>query len=405
MSQTETLKKQVTQEVDVILPMLKKAKDQIGMNPEIGSEEYESSKLLVEILREHGFQVEYPYMGMETAFKAVIHGKEGGPTVAILSEYDALPGVGHGCGHNIIGTAGVGAGIAVSKVMAEVAGEVWVIGTPAEEGHGPSSGAKIRMARKGLFDDVDVSIMIHPATGKTVVSANFLATKGVHVEFKGKTSHAAADPHEGVNALNAAVLTYMAVHANRQQLRRDANAVIHGIIKEGGLASNIIPDRSVLQFGVRSSDDTYVPTLVELVVNSAKGAAIATGCEVITSVTNGLKSNIRNEPLEKLFLRIFEELGEEVEDPIASITKPPGGSTDFADVTHHVPGIHPMIGLGGEDMAMHSREFADLSMTEAGDKGLEIGAKAMAMATVELLLNPELLAEAKSYFEAHRVYL
>jgi amidohydrolase len=403
MADTSSLKRSVQEEVDAVYPRLKELKDEIGRNPELGSEEYKSSKLLVEELRAHGFKVEYPFQGMDTAFKAVYKGRGKGPVVAILCEYDALPGVGHGCGHNIIGTAGVGAGIAISKVMKGLPGELRVIGTPAEEGHGPSGGAKVRMARGGVFDDVDVSFMIHPCTGPSQVSGNFLAVRGVVIEFKGKTSHAAADPHEGVNALNAAVLTYMAVHANRQQLRRDANAVVHGIIKEGGLASNIIPDRAVLQFGVRSSDDRYVPTLLEMVMNSARGAALATGCEVAFTSSEGLKSNLRIGGLERLFGRMFQELGWEYEEPVKTAVRPPGGSTDFADVSHVVPGIHPMISIHGKDIAMHSRDFAAASLTPQGDKGLEVGAKSMAMAAVELLTRPELLAEIRKEFEGKRL--
>ena len=161
----KTLKKQVIEKSKKIFPEFKKLKDQIGENPELGSEELKSSKLLVNTLRKHGFQVEYPFFNMHTAFKAVYRGKEPGPVVAILAEYDALPGVGHGCGHNIIAASAVGAGIAVSKLMKDLPGEVWVIGTPAEEGHGPYAGSKVKMANAGVFDKADVSIMIHPATG------------------------------------------------------------------------------------------------------------------------------------------------------------------------------------------------------------------------------------------------
>ncbi len=191
--------------------------------------------------------------------------------------------------------------------MEKLPGEVWVIGTPAEEGHGPYGGSKVKMSKGGVFDDVDVSYMIHPMTGMSMVSGNFLAVSSVKLVFTGKTAHAAADAHNGQNALNAAMVTYMAIHANRQGLRRDANAVVHGIVTEGGLASNIIPDRAVLQFGVRSSDDTYIPELIEMVVNSAKGAAMATNCTVKHSISTGLKSNIQNKGLEKLFQRMFEE--------------------------------------------------------------------------------------------------
>ena len=399
----EALKNQVIMESEKVFPELKKLKDEIGKNPELGSEEEKSSKLLVDSLKEHGFEVEYPFFGMHTAFKAVYKGIKPGPRIAILAEYDALPGVGHGCGHNIIGTAGIGAGIAVSKLMKELPGELWVIGTPAEEGHGPYGGAKVKMAKAGVFDEVDVSYMIHPMTGPSEASGNFLAVSGVEITFKGKTAHAAADAHNGANALNAAMITYMSIHANRQQLRRDANAVVHGIITEGGLASNVIPDRAVLKFGVRSSDDTYIPTLVEMVKNSARGAAIATGCEVEFATSAGLKSNIQNKRLEKLFLGIWDELGHEYKDPVEVAIKPPGGSTDFADVSHVVPGIHPMIGITKDEMPMHSAQFAACTMTPSGDEGLIIGIKSMAMASVEILTDPELLTEIKAEFEEKRL--
>lgn len=403
MYDTDSLKTLVKKESDKLLAELKQAKDLIGENPELGSEEEKSSKILVDLLVKHGFEVEYPFFGMHTAFKAVKKGKAEGPTVAIQAEYDALPGVGHGCGHNIIGTAGVGAGIAVGKLMDKLPGEVWVLGTPAEEGHGPYGGSKVKMSKEGVFKDVDVSYMIHPMTGKSMVSGNFLAVSSVKLVFTGKTAHAAADAHNGQNALNAAMVTYMAIHANRQQLRRDANAVVHGIVTEGGLASNIIPDRAVLQFGVRSSDDTYIPELIAMVVNSAKGAAMATNCTVQHSISTGLKSNIQNKGLEKLFQRMFEELDHEYMDPVEVAILPPGGSTDFADVTHVVPGIHPMIGLDVEPMPMHSKQFAAASMTPEGDKALETGVKSLAMATVEIMTKPELLKEIREEFESKKL--
>jgi amidohydrolase len=393
------LKESVLAEVDKILPRLVEMSDWIGNHPELGSEEYESSKLLIDELERHGFEVERKLLGMETAFRATYMGKPGGPRVAFLAEYDALPGAGHGCGHNIIGTAGIGAGIAVSKLISNLAGEVVVLGTPAEEGHGPSAGAKRQMVEAGVFGNIDVAMMIHPTSGVTSLSMGFLAISGVHIVFKGKSSHAAASPHEGVNALNAAVLTFMAVHANRQQLRRDANPVIHGIITEGGLASNIIPDRAALSFGVRSSDDSYIPELIRMVENSARGAALATGCEVEITTSTGLKSNIRNGPLEQLFYRIFKELGEDVEDPVITAAKPPGGSTDFADVTHVVPGIHPMVAIATKDVVSHNYEFAKATFTERGHRGLEMGAKAMAAAGIELLVDQEILEEIK---KAHK---
>ena len=395
----ERLKKLILEEIDGILPRLIELSDWIAMHPELGSEEYEASKRLSEELERHGFKVERGILNMPTAFRASYSGVGPSPKIAFMAEYDALPEIGHGCGHNIIGTAAIGAGIALRRVLDEVSGTVFVYGTPAEEGRGPSAGAKRRMAEAGLFNDLDAAMMIHPTSGVTRVNEGFLAVTGITVEFRGRAAHAAAFPHLGVNALNAAVLMYMAVHANRQQLRRDANAVIHGVIKEGGVASNIIPDRAVLQFGVRSSDDSYIPELVEMVENCARGAALATGCEVHIEVKPGLKSNVRNEPLERLLYRVFRELGEEVEPPEITARRIPMASTDFSDVTHVVPGIHSMVSIAPEGVALHTREFAEATMTERGHKAIEIGAKAMALAALELLLSPKLLEEVK---EAHR---
>lgn len=386
------LKESVTVEIENMLSRLVEISDWIGRHPELGSEEYNSMKLLADELEKHGFEVERGLLGMETAFRATYLGKSRGPHIAYLAEYDALPAVGHACGHNIIGTAAVGAGIALSKHK-DLDGEVVVLGTPAEEGHGPSARAKKRMVEAGFFDDIDVVMMIHPTSGKTRVGDGFLAITNITVEFKGKSTHVSASPQQGVNALNAATLMYMAVHANRQQLRRDANAVIHGIIAEGGLASNIIPDRSVLQFGVRSSDDDYIPKLVKMVENCARGAALSTGCEVKVTVHPGLKSNIRNMSLEKLFVRIFQELGEEVEEPVTTAAKPPGASTDFSEVTHVVPSIQPLISIAPEGTALHSQKFAAVTLKNSGHRGLEIGTKALAMAAIEIISDDELLAE------------
>lgn len=398
MTDIGSFKTKVIDEVDKILPRLIEMSDWIGKHPELGSEEVEASKLLAHELEKQGFKVEMSVYGMPTAFKAVYKGKKKGPVIAFLSEYDALPGVGHGCGHNIIGTASVGAGVAVSRMLKDLPGEVWVLGTPAEEGHGPSASAKAKMVKQGAFKGVDVAMMVHPMSMSTMVSMSFLAIAGITLEFTGKTAHAAADAHNGNNALNAAMITYMAIHANRQQLRRDANPVVHGIVTEGGLASNIIPDRAVLRFGVRSSDTGYIPTLIEMVSNSAKAGALATGCEVTITVSEGMKANIRNPPLEKLLFKEFTELGVEVEAPEVSAARPPAGSTDFADVTHVIPGIHPMIGIAGPKVGGHSRELAAATFTTLGHKGLENGAKAMAMGCIELLSDAKLLNEVKDAF-------
>ena len=375
---------QVEEEVKRLLPRLFELSDWIGRHPELGSEEVQSSKMLADELEMNGFVVERNLLGMSTAFKASHRGKGVGPRIAFLAEYDALPGIGHGCGHNIIGTTAVGAGIVVSRLM-EDSGEVIVLGTPAEEGRGPYGGAKVRMVEAGVFNDVDTAMMVHPTSGGHRIGLSALAVGGANIVFHGKTSHAAADPHLGLNALNAATLMYMAVHANRQQLRRDANPVIHGIITEGGLASNIIPDRATLQFGVRSSDEGYVPELLKIVENSARGAALATGCQVEITSRRGLRSKLRNQSLEKLFTGIFQDLGVELEDTAITASRPPQASTDFGDVTHVTPGITVMISIAPGGVPGHSRELADATFTEEGHQGLELVTKVLSIAGLKLL--------------------
>ena len=396
------LVKRFLEECDRVYPLCKGVKDEIGLNPELGSEEERASALLAGALRDAGFQVEYPFHGMHTAFKAVYRAGVGGGVVAFLAEYDALPRVGHGCGHNIIAACSLGAGLALSRVMEEVGGEVWVVGTPAEEGHGPYGGAKVSMAEGGVFDGVDVCLMAHPMPGTSIASTGFLAVSGVSIEFEGRSAHAAADAHNGANALNAAVLTYMAVHANRQQLRRDADPVIHGIITEGGVASNVIPDRACLRFGVRSSDDGYIPELVEMVSNCARGAALATGCKVSIESSRGLRSSIPNRVLEGVITDVWDFLDHPYQDPEEVARTPPGGSTDFADVTHVVPGIHPMIGVGEADVAMHSAEFAERTLGAEGDQAVLLGIKTLGLAALEVLCDEALRREVWEEFRRRK---
>ncbi|MFW6109000.1 MAG: amidohydrolase, partial [archaeon] len=253
----DLLKKEVKKTVDEKRDLLESIARYLYENPELGSEEFKAFEFLTETLEDHGFSVEKGVYGMPTAFVASYKGKCDGPRVAVLAEYDALPGVGHGCGHNLIAASAIGAGIAASKAVKDLSGEVFVIGTPAEEGHGPSGGSKVIMANKGVFDDIDGVIMLHPSTSWGVGN-QALGISKCRMVFKGQTSHAAASPHLGKNALNAATLAYTATHMLRQEARRDANLVIHGIIEEGGEAMNIIPDRAVLDFGVRSSDQEYL---------------------------------------------------------------------------------------------------------------------------------------------------
>jgi len=368
-------------------------------NPELGSEEFKAYALLTEELEMRGAKVERQLLGIPTAFSASFKGKKKGPKVAVLAEYDALPGVGHGCGHNHIAASAIGSGIAAAKAAKDLPGEIIVVGTPAEEGRGPSAGSKVIMANKGFWDDIDAAIMLHPST-RWGVGGKALGIWQLKMEFKGQTSHAAASPEKGVNALNAATLAYTATHMLRQEARRDANLVIHGIITEGGLASNIIPDRAVCEFGVRSSDEKYLVIMVDKVEKCAEGAAIATGAKVTVTKKKLYTSMKPNIPLVKVLYQNYVDQGVKVDDWQETQVGIPMASTDFGDVSRKCPSTGSYIGIGPEGTPGHSRQLADCSVTKEGLDAMIIGTKALAMTLVELLAKPELLKEAREYFNS-----
>jgi amidohydrolase len=396
----DLLKKEVKKTVDEKRDLLESIARYLYENPELGSEEFKAFEFLTETLEDHGFSVEKGVYGMPTAFVASYKGKCDGPRVAVLAEYDALPGVGHGCGHNLIAASAIGAGIAASKAVKDLSGEVFVIGTPAEEGHGPSGGSKVIMANKGVFDDIDGVIMLHPSTSWGVGN-QALGISKCRMVFKGQTSHAAASPHLGKNALNAATLAYTATHMLRQEARRDANLVIHGIIEEGGEAMNIIPDRAVLDFGVRSSDQEYLDEMVDKVARCGEGAAYAMGVEVEIEKNRFYASKKLNYPLIRTLWENYKELGAPVKDWKESVKAMPMASTDYGDVSQKTPAAGSYIGIAPEGTPGHSIKLADATMTKEGLDALNVGAKALGMTLVELLANPEILEEAKEFFKSH----
>jgi len=397
LSDLEGLKERVKEAVEEQRESLFEMSNWLYENPELGSEEFKATKLLTSDLEEHGFRVERGLLGMPTAFCAGFRGKGDGPRVAVLAEYDALPGIGHGCGHNLIAASAIGAGIAASRVVDELDGEVLVVGTPAEEGRGPSGGSKVIMANNGFWDDIDAAVMLHPST-RYSVGGRSLGIWTVKMEFEGQTSHAAASPHEGINALNAAALAYMATHMLRQEARRDANLVIHGIISEGGLASNVIPDRAVCDFGVRSSDDAYLEEMVGKVARCAEGAALATGAGVKVTKRKLYSGKKINEPLVEVLWNNYASLGVEMSHWKETINGMPMASTDFGDVSQRIPTAGSNIKIAEPGTPGHSRQMADASVTAEGLEAMIVGTKALAMTLVELLAEPEKIRQAKEYF-------
>jgi amidohydrolase len=406
----------VCNEVDSNGGRLIEISDWLYKNPEYGCEEFEASKLLSSELEKNKFKVEKPFLGMTTSFKATYRGKPGGPRIAILGEYDALEGIGHGCGHNIIGTAAIGAGIAISKIIKNFNGEVIVLGCPAEENRkgGPPGGwpcqfSKAIMCAQGVFDDIDVAMMVHPSSGLNIMNKPTLIGQYIDIVFKGKTAHASGNPWEGRNAMQAAVLFINGVNAMRQQFRRGKpySPVTHWIITEAGTAGNVIPDIARLYGGIRSQDKAYLQELFEMVKNCAKGAALMTGTdeEITLRPGGGLDTRVDREGmaamssnlyLTELMFNNFQTLGVELEDWRVTARSEPGGGTDFSNVTRRVPGLHPHISVSKKTIAGHSIELAKATTSDEGHKALLDGAKAMAMTAVDILVNPEHINRMKA---------
>jgi len=377
--------------VDAKLPRLCEISDWMYHHPEIGHQEKESSKLLTAELTKHGFTVEMPFAGMETGFKATYKGGDG-PTIGIFAEYDALPGIGHGCGHNIIGCAAIGAAIALKEAWADMPGTIIVFGAPAEEGAVDNAGGKVFIVEHGALQGVDAALMIHPSI-RNALGSTSNAREAMELTFRGKTAHAAGAPHDGINALDAAIQTFNGFNALRQHVKPDVR--IHGIIAEGGVAPNIVPDKAVIRMYVRAAQSDYLAEVVEKVKNCARGAALATGATVeFRQTAKTYKDMINNRAMAAAFKANVEALGE----PIVESAGGGAGSTDMANVSHEVPSIHPYIAISSKKINGHHVDFANATITPEGHHGLAVGAKSIAGTVADLLLNPELLQAAKAEF-------
>jgi amidohydrolase len=399
----EDLKSEVLDEIDAFSGRAFEINRSMYENPEVGPYEYDSSKLLASELEKHGFEVERGLADLETSFNGVFRGKPGGPTVAILAEYDALPGVGHGCGHNIIGTAALTAGIALSKVISKIPGTVMVVGTPFEEGG--ARGGKIPMVEEGVFDGVDAAMYVHPFPSvksdglvhSKAVEITSLALGAVEIKFKGRPTHASGSPELGINALDAVIQTFNGLNALRQHIRSDSR--IHGIITDGGKAPNVVPEEAAAYFFVRSPEKDYMWELMAKLKKCAEGAALATGAELVWNQNPYHMAPLKpNFTITRLLEKNLEGLGERVEEPEEK--RRGGGSTDFGNVTEIVPGGSARIAICPKGVLGHSKDLADATVSEKGEHGLILGAKTMALSTLDLLTNKKLLDEAKEEFKS-----
>lgn len=361
--------------------------------PELGDQEFFASSLLAGELEGRGFSVERGFCGRKTAFLAR-KGRADGPRVAFLAEYDALPGIGHGCGHNLICSSALAAGIGLGSIAGELGGEVWVVGTPAEE----TDGAKVAMASEGAFDGLDAALMIHPYDGNFSHTES-LAMDAIELEYVGAPAHAAASPWEGRNALDALIILFTSLNALRQQTRPDAR--IHGIITDGGKAPNIIPDRAVARFYVRALTRAYLDELVARFTACAEAAALASNTELsMRNYEASFDDMVNNEALA---LRMAAHL----EGGLGSgpFKRQPAsfGSIDMGNVSHVVPGIHTLIDVtGGEKMTIHTPEFRDNALTPRAETALIRAGKGLALTGLDVLADPAFRAQVRKGFEAGR---
>ncbi len=358
-------------------------------HPELGLKEFKGSEKLISILKNSGFEVKQGISGYETAFVATVENDSNSTNLAVLLEYDALPEVGHACGHNFIAAAGLGAALAIKKVFQYFKGSLKVFGTPAEE----TVGTKVKMVNDGFFDNIHAAMMVHPSNGTDIYTKS-LACRAFNIVFHGKESHAAANPEKGINALDAFVQFYISLDLLKKQLRKDVR--IPGIVLSGGTAPNIVPARVEGKFTVRSLDWDYLQYVYERVEKLAQAAAEGHGATYeMFSKENPYREMKTNKILADCFKNNLEKMGIKTDFPARNNF----GSLDMGDVSHKIPSIHPMIGVCDDNIGGHTPEFREVIMNESSDKILISTAKAMALTLAELFTNYALIVKARKEHE------
>ncbi|RMG59803.1 MAG: M20 family peptidase [Deltaproteobacteria bacterium] len=380
--------RRIRKEGQNLLPLLKEIVQQMHDNPEVSLKERNTSRFLSEILEKEGFSVDRGICGMPTAFDAR-SGKGRGPKVALLAEMDALPGLGHACGHNIVAASSVGAGIILARLLRQrnTGGSVHVVGCPAEEmGFG-----KARMVERGFFDGFDAAMMVHPSS-RRVVDKGYLALRRMKITFHGKAAHASAYPEEGVNALDALVLFFTSIGLLRQQLKEGIR--LHGIITKGGTAPNVIPEETEAYFYLRAKTVEDLETLTERVKNCARGAARSTGCRVKTRpVSYTLKPMLINETLASIYREGMRSMGLTEDDVPRDRNL---GSSDIGNVSHACPSIQPLVPISREGkIEIHTHRFREATVTEGGFAGALEGAVLLAYTGFRVLTDREVRRQVK----------
>jgi amidohydrolase len=385
------LKNQISQFIDTNAKIYQDISLAIHAKPEVSDFEYFASQTLSEQLKKEGFEIELPAAGHRTGFAATYKSNKPGPTVVFLAEYDALAGLGHGCGHNVFGATSSLAGAALKSIVDQIGGEVRVYGTPGEEG-GQNGSAKGSFVKKGYLNDVDFALCTHPGSGsEDGLSTRNYACAPVDIEFWGKPAHAAGCPQDGINALDAQILTYAAIGVLRQQLTDRIR--IHGVIVEGGTAPNVIPEYTKAKYYIRAADIDTLHELYEKVENIVKGSALQTGCTSSMKLYQNLVENMVLTPsLDAIYEKYITELGNTVKH-VEDVIMP--GSSDVGNISQVVPTIQPHISITDVQIAGHSQDMVNASCSQKAMDAIVKGAKALAFTALELFENPEELVKVK----------
>lgn len=385
------LKNQISQFIDTNAKIYQDISLAIHAKPEVSDFEYFASQTLSEQLKKEGFEIELPAAGHRTGFAATYKSNKPGPTVVFLAEYDALAGLGHGCGHNVFGATSSLVGAALKSIVDQIGGEVRVYGTPGEEG-GQNGSAKGSFVKKGYLNDVDFALCTHPGSSpEDGLSTRNYACAPVDIEFWGKPAHAAGCPQDGINALDAQILTYAAIGVLRQQLTDRIR--IHGVIVEGGTAPNVIPEYTKAKYYIRAADIDTLHELYEKVENIVKGSALQTGCTSSMKLYQNLVENMVLTPsLDAIYEKYITELGNTVKH-VEDVIMP--GSSDVGNISQVVPTIQPHISITDVQIAGHSQDMVNASCSQKAMDAIVKGAKALAFTALELFENPEELVKVK----------
>jgi len=387
MTDIKKIKEKVVSEVVKLRPKSIEMANYIFDNPELSTKEFKTKDYLIAELKKNDFQIQEGAGGLDTAFRAEFSFDKPGPTVALIAEYDALPNLGHACHHHIIASASVNTAIALRRIGSDLCGKVVCMGTPAEEWQD----AKGLMIKNGAFKGIDVALMFHGGS-RNNTKLIVLAVDGLEFSYKGKAAHAAAAPHEGINALDAVILLFNAVNALRQQLRDDVR--IHGNVIKGGDAVNIIPEFASARFYVRSQKRKYLNEVIERVKNCAKGAALQTGAELTVSVFEDPGNDLlKNSFLIKEYEDNFESLDKKLDGQPFLL-----GSTDIGNLSYYIPAIHPMVKTADGGYALHTVDFLNYGKTETAYDGMMAGMKSIAMTAVRVLMDADFLKNVKDDF-------